>query len=143
MACREITNAIPASNIDVVLKDGNLMSNPDLGTLCTGFQVDAPFDVADYPYSAPTYYFLGEVDPATPLWQGNYHFENNLASPRTLVTVAFGGHAPLHHNFASDSEPCTLHIVESIAHGGTDLDDALASCRRPSTVERREASEDY
>jgi len=138
VACREISDKIPSDNIDVVLDHGLLVPSPRVGTLCTGLTLDAPYDAATDRIVAPSFYFVGELDPATPKLQSDYHFAANTGSPRTRVTIRGGGHLPLHFNLATDPEPCALAIVGAVATDG-DLAAALATCKRPATVDRAPA----
>jgi pimeloyl-ACP methyl ester carboxylesterase len=134
VACREITDKLPEDNVDVVLDHGLLVPTPRLGSLCTGLTVDDPFDTAAEQMVVPSVYFLGELDPATPKLQSDYHFDHNTHSPRTRVTFKAAGHLPVHFNLVNDPEPCALAVVTAAATQG-DLAAALATCKRPSTVD--------
>ena len=140
VACREITDKIPSDNVDVVLDHGLLVPSPRVGTLCTGLALDAPYDAATDRIVVPSFYFVGDLDPATPKLQSDYHFAANTASRRTRVTIKGGGHLPLHFNLATDPEPCALAIVGAVATGG-DLAAALGTCKRPTTVDDAPAAD--
>lgn len=123
VSCREITTKTPADNVDAIFVDGALVPNPDTG-LCSGLSLSNPFDIVDFSYSAPTFYFIGENDSATPTWQGQYHFDNNSKSPRTMLMVPEGGHSPLR----GDLDLCSLDLIVAIAEGTTDIEEALFLC---------------
>lgn len=124
IACREIMDTVPASDLDVVFRDGKLVRNrEEEGSKCKGLRVAAPFDSAKLAYSAKTYYFLGDADPATPAWQGDYHYEHRRG-PAVRVTTKGGGHNPLRLN----QEACATQVMGSIASGGSDLPAILETC---------------
>ena len=132
VACRELVDTTPANDLDMVFVDGALVRNvAEEGTKCAGLHVTTPYDSAELAYQAKTYYFLGDTDPATPLWQGAYHFDHH-AGPAVRIITTNGGHNSLAVNQAS----CASAVLASIAAGGDDIDSVLAHCPLPVTVDR-------
>ncbi len=133
VACREIMDTVPSSDLDVVFKAGKLVRNSaEEGTKCKELTVTDPFDSKQQQFSAKTYYFLGDSDVATPHWQGMYHFTNHTG-PSVNITTVNGGHNPLEYNQLA----CAPSLMASIAAGGADLSTALAGCPMPTTVTRK------
>ena len=133
IACREIMDTVPASDMDVVFRAGHLVRNTaEEGTKCKELHVTNPFDSAKLPFSAKVYYFLGENDVATPPWQGNYNYEHHVGSA-VKVTTSKGGHNSLRFN----QQECTPKVMASIAAGGSDLEAVLATCPLPVSVEKK------
>ena len=135
IACREIADQATADALDVVLDGGHLVPAPGRGEMCTGLALDDPFDVRNYPFTAPTYYVTGTRDPNTPPWQADYHFANHVAA-RTMLVVPGGGHNSMGYNLGLESM-CAVPIVEDMATGGAHLAERIAACPRP--VELRTA----
>jgi pimeloyl-ACP methyl ester carboxylesterase len=133
IACREIMDTVPASDMDVVFQAGHLVRNKaEEGTKCAELHVTNPFDSAKLQFSAKTYYFLGENDVATPPWQGAYHYEHHQGSAMKVVTSK-GGHNSLRFN----QDGCASNVMQSIANGGADLETVLSTCPLPVTVEKK------
>lgn len=133
IACREIMETVPASDLDIVFKAGHLVRNKaEEGTKCKELHVTNAFDSAKLQFSAKTYYFLGENDVATPPWQGTYNYEHHNGSAVKVIT-AKGGHNSLRYN----QEACTPKVMASIANGGADLEAVLATCPLPVSVESK------
>jgi len=130
VACREIADTVPASDLDVVFRRGKLVRNSaEEGTKCNGLRVTAPYDSAKLQFGAKVYYFVGDSDVATPPWQGAYHYDNHRG-PAVKVTIKAGGHNPLR----LDQGSCAPQVMASIATGGADLSTVLTSCPQPVQV---------
>ncbi|MGE0867134.1 MAG: alpha/beta hydrolase [Kofleriaceae bacterium] len=133
VACRELMDTVPENDLDVVFEAGQLVRNAsEEGTKCKGLTVTTPYDAATLQFTPKTYYFLGDSDVATPIWQGNYHFDNHLGSATKIVTQN-GGHNPLEYNQID----CAPKLMASIAAGGADLETLLAECPMPATLETK------
>lgn len=133
IACREIMDTVPASDMDVVFFAGHLVRNkPEEGTKCRELHVTDPYDSAKLQFNTKVYYFIGDQDVATPPWQGNYHFQNHEGSAVSLITTK-GGHNSLEFNQAR----CAPTLMQSIADGGSDLEAAIATCPLPISVEKK------
>jgi pimeloyl-ACP methyl ester carboxylesterase len=133
VACREIADTVPASDLDVIFRNGRLVRNmAEDGTKCRGLRLKDPFDSAKYQFSAKTFYFIGEDDVATPAWQGAYHFEKHQGGAVRIVTLK-AGHNPLEF----DQATCAPQLLKSIAAGATDLQTVLATCPREVRVDSK------
>jgi pimeloyl-ACP methyl ester carboxylesterase len=122
VACREISKDIPDDNNDVVLDHGKLVKSPEAGTLCTGLDLADKFEVKDHSYPFRTFYFLGERDPATPVWQGKLHFDTLRSADRVELVVAGAGHLIL-----DSMGSCVPSLIERAA-AGSGFSDALGTC---------------
>jgi pimeloyl-ACP methyl ester carboxylesterase len=133
VACREIMDTVPASDLDVVFSHGQLVRNSaEEGTKCRELHTTTPFDSAALQFSANTYYFLGDTDVATPLWQGTYHYDHHQGHATKVVTKG-GGHNSLRLN----QQSCTVKVMASVANDGQDLPAALATCPMPVQVDTK------
>ncbi len=131
VACREIMDTVPASDLDVVFQHGKLVRNvAEEGSKCRGLHVTAPYDAARLQFSAKLYDFIGQHDVATPAWQGNYHFDTHEGHAVRVTTLG-GGHNPLQYNQAS----CAQDLMKSIATGGEDFAAVVATCPVPTEVD--------
>lgn len=130
VACREIADTVPASDLDVVFAGGKLVRNmAEDGTKCGALHLTAPFDSARYPSSAKVYYFVGADDVATPAWQGQYHFEHHDGHAVLVVTKGAG-----HNSLQYNQQACASKVMTSVAAGGADLESVLGACPLPVTV---------
>lgn len=133
IACREITDTVPANDLDTIFSHGKLVRNTaDEGTKCKGLHLTTPFDSAKFQFAAKTYYFIGEADVATPAWQGTYHFENHHGPAVKIVTKEGG-----HNSLRLDQGACAVKLMASIADDGKGLDAALATCPAGAQVESK------
>lgn len=107
---------------ETVLKEGKIISTGK--NLCDGYSFNNPFDSLSYYISTPTIYFQGEADPASPLWQAQYHFKSHGAAARTFIQVEQVGHEPLQNALS----PCKLQLWDSISDGGESLLQTLQQC---------------
>lgn len=121
IACNEIVDDYGPEN-NFVLTAGKLTQISQ--SYCDGIKLSRPFDSAKYQVRIPLYYFNGTLDPATPLTQARFHFDNQVSAPKVFVTVEDGGHAAL----SLSSSPCLAKIWNKIAEGQLDLGDAIPSC---------------
>lgn len=130
VVCREISDTTPTSDLDVAFVRGRLVRNfAEEGSKCGGLRVTSPYDSAQLPYMAKTFYFIGDSDVATPaVSQGAYHFEHHQGHAIRVITVN-GGHNSLRFNQGS----CAPSVMESIDAGGADLAFILKGC--PSAVQ--------
>lgn len=134
VACREIMDTVPKNDLDVVMVAGRLVRNSaEEGTKCAGLRVETPYDSAKLPFAAKLYDFIGDVDPATPAWQGAYHFEHHTGGPAVRVVSQNGGHNSLRLNQGA----CSPAVFASIAAGGADLAAVLATCPLPVLVDTK------
>jgi pimeloyl-ACP methyl ester carboxylesterase len=133
ITCRELVDTTPATNLDVVFAGGRLVRNtPEEGTTCGELRITTPYDSATLPFETKLYYFLGDSDPATPIDQGNYHFEHHEGPAVRVVTID-GGHNPLQYNQAD----CAPSLMASIAAGGADLATLAAACPMPTRIDSK------
>jgi pimeloyl-ACP methyl ester carboxylesterase len=127
IACREIDEMVPASDLDVVFVGGHLVRNvAEDHTKCGALTLTDPWDSSRFPFTSKAYFFLGTDDVATPLWQGNHAFEHHRG-PSLRVVTGGGGHNSLSFN----QRPCATGVWSSIAAGGADLPAVLATCPLP------------
>jgi pimeloyl-ACP methyl ester carboxylesterase len=130
IACREIDDSSPANDLDPIFASGQLVRNAaQEGTKCGDIHVTAPYDSAGFQFATPAYYFVGEVDVATPPWQGAYHYDNHHG-PAVRVTTQEGGHLSLQ----LDQQLCASDVLGSIAGGGDDLPVVLQTCPLPVEI---------
>jgi pimeloyl-ACP methyl ester carboxylesterase len=133
IACREIMDTVPASDLDVVFSKGNLVRNSaEEGTKCAGLKVETPYDSAKLQFKTPVYYFIGQDDVATPAFQGEYHFAKHEGPATKIVSTGAG-----HNSLELNQEPCARAVMTSIGGGGTDLDAVLATCPLRVEVARK------
>jgi pimeloyl-ACP methyl ester carboxylesterase len=133
VACREVADTVPESDLDVVFSAGKLARNKaEDGTKCGDLHLTTPFDSAADPFAAKVYYFIGSDDVATPAWQGTYHYEHHHGPAVKIVTQG-GGHNSLQYN----QKACAISLMASIAAGGADLQTALGTCPLPTAVESK------
>ena len=132
ITCHEVSSVVsqPIVDVDLRLVNGELI--PSIGHLCEGIPLDRSYNSADWQIRAPLYYFAGSLDPATPISGAHFHYDNQLFSNRTFVTVVDGGHRALESGLAD----CLTPVLESIGNGGTDLDDVLQTCALKTSVTR-------
>lgn len=126
IACREITDKAAVTTF----KNNQFEQTGD--GICDALTLQSAYDIKNYPFTTPTYYFQGEFDPNTPMWQADYHFANTKSSNKTKVIVPNAGHNPLSLTMAGQS--CLPSIFGAISQAN-DLDDALMSCDFELTVE--------
>jgi len=133
IACREIMDTVPASDLDVVFSAGVLVRNAaEEGTKCRELHVTSPYDSAALQFQRPLYLFVGDSDVATPAWQGAYHFEHHAGTATRIVTRG-GGHNSLEFNQVA----CAPALLASIAAGGGDLATVAAGCPMQTTIDRK------
>jgi len=133
VACREIMDTVPASDLDVVFAGGELVRNSaEEGTKCRELHVTTPYDSAQLQFTAPVFLFVGDSDVATPAWQGAYHFDHH-AGPAVRVVTKNGGHNSLEFNQVD----CAPAVMASIAAGGADLEAVAAGCPMQTTIDRK------
>jgi hypothetical protein len=133
ITCREISDTVPKSNLDVVFKNGKLIRNSsEEGTMCLDLKLNNPFDSAKFQFNSKVYYFIGEDDVATPKWQGEYHFQNHRGSAVKIVTLGGG-----HNSLTADQEGCAPDVMNSIADGGSNLAQILSSCPKQVQLESK------
>ncbi len=89
---REIFEKVAGPGADFTYAGGKLVPLPmdffEPGTLVN------PFDSANYSITAPIYYIQGGRDPATPLWQAQYHFSTQIHAARHLLIIPEAVHEP-------------------------------------------------
>lgn len=121
IACNEIVDDYGPEN-NFVLTAGKLTQISQ--GYCEGIKLSRPFDSAKYQVRVPLYYFEGTLDPATPLTQARFHFDNQVSAPKVFITVEDGGHAAL----SLSASPCLGKIWNKIAEGQIDLAEEIQSC---------------
>jgi len=131
IACREITDSMAGYQSDFTLVRGELVPLPL--DYCSDIKLTRPYDSARTRVSVPIFYFAGENDPATPVGQAKYHFENQTAARRFFVKVPRGGHDALGANLSD----CIDWIWRGIIDDGASLSAALAKCKLRPTLEVR------
>jgi pimeloyl-ACP methyl ester carboxylesterase len=129
ISCREFSNSQSRPNEPRQLLHGQLIAGKK--TYCDGIAYSRQFDAGKWPTTVPLYYFVGENDPNTPVWQAEYHFNHQPLSPKNLIVVQDGaGHAPLTVNLSMDG--CGKKILDSVVlNKGDDFEDALQECKTP------------
>jgi pimeloyl-ACP methyl ester carboxylesterase len=133
VACREIADTVPASDLDTIFQRGKVVRNmAEDGTKCRGLRLKEPFDSAKFQFSTKTFYFIGEDDVATPAWQGAYHFEKHKGSAVRVVTLKAG-----HNSLEYDQAACAPQLLTSIAAGASDLQAVLATCPKEVQVDSK------
>ena len=130
-----------ANNLEsgLLFKNGKMSLRQEVaGSECLGVTMDRPFDVRNYPTQTPTFYFSGDLDPATPPWQADYHYANNLYADRTLVRILGGGHGPLYLN---EGPACSKAVFAAIGEQPTALSTVLKSpvCYFPFRIQTQTA----
>jgi pimeloyl-ACP methyl ester carboxylesterase len=91
IACREIGDTVPASDLDVMFERGHLVRNSaEEGSKCGELHTTTPYDAAKLQFNAPVYYFIGDSDVATPPWQGAYHFDTHQGHAVRIITKSGG-----------------------------------------------------
>lgn len=128
IACREVAQI---KTLKMIFSQG-VFQAPEGDNLCGQLALANPFDVKDYQYKTTTYYFLGELDPNTPLAQGEYHYQNLKQAKRTKVVVPSAGHNPLSHTMSGQS--CLTSVFDGISKGES-IDQALGTCDFQVVVE--------
>lgn len=124
IACRELDDTAPTDDLDPVFVAGQLVRNAaQEGTKCGDIHVTSPYDSAGFQFATRAYYFVGQVDAATPPWQAEYHYDHHQG-PAVRVTTHEGGHLSLQ----LDQQLCASDVLVSIAGGGDDLPLVLATC---------------
>ena len=85
-----------------------------------------PFDSAAWPMQHKTVYFVGENDPSTPLWQGQYHYEHQKENQKTFVIVQDAGHRPFQLNL----NDCAAELYSGLFNN-LQLSEELKKCAAP------------
>jgi hypothetical protein len=133
IACRELMDTVPASDLDVVFDRGRLVRNTaEEGTKCRELRVTAPFDSADLQFDARVTYFIGDSDVNTPAWQGAYHFDEH-EGPATRVVTITGGHNSLQFNQGA----CAQDLMTAVAARGANLEQVATTCPLPVQIDRK------
>jgi pimeloyl-ACP methyl ester carboxylesterase len=134
VVCREISDTTPTSDLDVTFVRGRLVRNfAEEGSKCGGLKVTSPYDSAQLPYMAKTFYFIGDSDVATPaISQGAYHFEHHQGHAIRVITVD-GGHNSLRFNQGA----CAPSVMEGIDAGVADLAKILKGCPNAVQVDEK------
>ena len=131
IACREMVPDVHDVKFDFDFINGDLVATDR--NLCTGLSLDRPFDAKKYPVKSPIYYFTGDTDPVTPLYQAQYHFDSQSAH-RSWVVVSKGGHQALSANLAD----CSRDVWMALYRGSDQMvSDALRTCAAPTRTERK------
>lgn len=128
ISCHEIADDMVSLHSDVVLSNGELISNT--GHYCGDLHFTNPYDSARLQLITPIYYFEGENDPATPMIQARYYYDNQLHTKRIFVTVHGGGHNAL----ALNLRDCSSQIWKAITQGTNELRLALSGCKLSTTL---------
>lgn len=126
IGCREIFVDFPHR---MVLRRGEL--TPE-GQTCAGGELVDAYDSQNWPIEAPTFYFAGARDPATPLAHAEYAYAHSVSRNRNLIMVGEAGHSPLMHGFRSAG--CRGKVWDSLSRGGDQLQPALWDCHWPWSV---------
>lgn len=118
IGCNEI---FPAIHADPRLSNGAL----DF-TFTKRCQMTHPFDSAKWAFTSPVYYFSGEIDVATPMWQAEYHLLHHSMASRWWIKIPDGGHGSIAGRLMS----CAKNIWASIAKASDLQHNQLAFCER-------------
>ncbi len=122
IACQEIASDIRDIKYDFDWQNGNLIVTDD--RFCDGIPFQKRFDAKQYPVTIPIYYFIGDLDPVTPGFQSDYHFESQKG-PRYRINVANGGH----NSFATNLADCAGSIWMAIGTNNESLlTEGLSKC---------------
>ncbi len=133
ISCREFSNEQSAPDEPRLLVKGQLV--PGKKTYCSGIAYSNPYDAGNWLVEAPIFYFVGENDPATPVWQAEYHFTKQTKTARFLTIIGEGaGHAPLSATLYF-ADGCGKKVLESVATADFEtVNSALKTCKTPSKV---------
>jgi len=96
------------------------------GIDCKDIPLSDGYAATAWPVHVPIYYYSGTVDPNTPPWQAQAHFDAQTAAPRQLVRVVGGGHNARALNLVDCAGPLWLAMAT-----GSDFEAALATCSWP------------
>lgn len=130
IGCREIFADFPHR---MVLERGELVAE---GQTCRGEELVDAYDSKNWPIEAPTYYFAGTRDPATPLVHAEYAFKNSASRQPRLVVVGEAGHSPLMYGLSTAG--CRTKVWEALQVGGAHLQQALWDCHWPWSITLQE-----
>ena len=105
------------------------------GNLCSELQITDSYDSREFQIESPIVYFEGTNDAATPMDQARHHFDNQLLSKKSFVTVEEAGHMPLQTSLFG----CKTHLWNSIIENQEVSSADLKSCAWawPLSVENR------
>jgi|GEM_PF-1232706 len=122
IACRELWGAFRLYREFV---DGKFLAiGPEV---CQGALKSVKrYDAKEWPLGVPVFYFQGNRDPATPYKGARYHFDVQIQTKRTFVTVENASHAPLSFNLKVKG--CTSAVWDAMQHQPDKLKKALSSC---------------
>lgn len=109
ITCNELVKFTASIKNDLILKKSHLI--PVEGNVCEKFQLDHPYDSAQYQIRAPLFYFSGEDDPATPKYQAEYHYSNQHNTKKYFVSVPKGSHNSFSLNLSDCNESLWQEII--------------------------------
>jgi len=118
IACREIADV----DYDLHFEGGEFLFGDK--TDCSPFTFDRPYDAKNWPITQPIFYLSGELDPAAPPYQAQYHVAAEPRTDRFLIFVSDAGHSKI-----GDLMPdCREGLWMSFATKGAGLSEALSAC---------------
>lgn len=88
-----------------------------------------PYDSAKWQMQHKTIYFVGENDPSTPLWQGEYHFDHQTHKQKQFVRVRDGGHRAFQLNL----NDCAADLYGALFNN-LELTKELKKCAAPTLL---------
>jgi pimeloyl-ACP methyl ester carboxylesterase len=119
IACNELFYA-DMDGLSLTYSFGQLNSSV---TKACSQTVPSPFNAQNWQMKHPTYYFIGQNDPATPSWQGLYHFYSQGNKKKKAFLIEKAGHRPLQ----LDLRDCMTQIYQAI-FSETSMLTALPNC---------------
>ncbi len=127
IACQEILDIDPPFffNLtkDLTLEDVRFPS------YCENLPVTDAFDAKKYRITSPLYYLQGELDPATPVWQAEYHRDNILAANHIYFNVVPNAA----HSVLGKLSRCKEEIWDKIASNES-IENVISWCIQPSQL---------
>lgn len=127
LACKEL---VEYSYNEYRIEGMNLVTIENDYCADTKIDEEIVFDSRNYTLRDPLYYFQGELDPATPMWQARLHFDAQTKARKAFVSVPRAGHFPI--SFSLDD--CGAAIWTAIAGGGEELPSVLKTCKVAPTL---------
>lgn len=125
IGCQELSMNDPQVSLNFKL-DENLNLTPDLPNIdlerrCKPLHLTSIrpyYNALNYPISAPVFYFLGETDGATDLYQGLRHTKYVAKGKKEIYILNKGGHLPLLEGL-KDGNSDNQDILKSIVERGS------------------------
>ena len=88
-----------------------------------------PYDSSAWQMQHKTVYFVGENDPSTPLWQGQYHYDHQEGKQKTFVKVIDAGHRAFQLNL----NDCAADLYTALFNN-LEITKELKKCAAPTLL---------